>query len=375
MRKIRVLHFPLRNNFGGISSFILRSWQFIDKSRFLFDFATMSKEPLYFEEELVKQGCKVYHIPLYAVEDESLFISEFEKVLCNYDVVHLHNGYWTSFACEKAAKNVGIPNVIIHAHNTGIGVINGGATYEEALFLHNKLKSELTSDTASRFLACSIPAGDWLYGKSIPKKEIQILNYAIDTELFSYNNGVRESYRKELGILNDFVIGHVGRFERQKNHLFLIDTFSKVCRYLPNTKLVLVGIGADFEIIKNKVEQYKLIEKVILLGKRTDVANLLQAMDVFAFPSFFEGFGIVLIEAQASGLRCIVSDNVPEEAQITDLIQYQPLDTDVWCKKIVELANDSFIRTNYSTEVAKSGYSIKDQIKNLEKIYSGGKIE
>ena len=206
-KKIRVLQFPIANSKGGITQYVLRNWKMIDKSRFQFDFATMS-DSLDFANELEKQGCKIYYISCYAEENEKKFISEFKKILIdgNYDIVHLHTKHWKSFSVERIAKEVGIKKIIVHAHSTGID----GENVQSAEKLHYQMRNLLTEDVATDYWACSKLAADFLFGKNISTKKIRIMNNAIDLNKVRYNSKSGERYQKELGVKKELEIGNVG---------------------------------------------------------------------------------------------------------------------------------------------------------------------
>lgn len=369
-RKIRVLQFPVRNTGGGITQYALNNWKYVDKSRFVFDFATCDKH-LDFEDKLTAQGCKVHYISCYAEQDSERFCAEFNAILDQgYDAVHLHTSYWKSFTVEELATAKGVPVVIVHSHNSNLGGLSGNMNREESLVLHEKKKAEFSTKFATHFCACSNLAANWLFGEQIPKDRITILPNAIDVERFAFRPEVREQYRKKLGIADKFVIGHVGRFEYQKNHEFLIDVFAEVVKEVPNAVLLSVGVGDLMDEIKTKAEQLGIADKILFLGKRDDVADLYQAMDTFVLTSYFEGLGIVLIEAQCTGLPTTTTTTMPENV-ITDNIVGLPFDLEAWKERIVSIARNGYERQDRSSEVTAAGYSIKEQMKVLEKIYGG----
>lgn len=371
MKKIRVLHFTVANSGGGITKFVLRLWKFIDKEKFQFDFVTMVSK-LDFAEELEREGCKIYYLSTYAEDDKEKFTREVEEILDqgSYDVVHLHTSWWRGFVLEEIAKRKGVPKIIVHCHNTDV-FIKENQSREEARKLHFEQRALLTEDKATDFLACSAEAADWLYGDRIAKEKVKIIPYAIEVDDYRYSETLREKYRKELKLKEDeYVIGHVGRFAYQKNHEFLIDVFGKAVQMEPKCKLLLVGIGELEQYIREKIKELGLEEKVIFLGKREDVASLMQAMDVFAFPSRFEGFGIVLIEAQAAGLKCIVSEEIPSIAKITENIEFLPFEEERWVEKLLEY-RAGYERKDMSLIMENAGYGMMNLTKRMEKIYCG----
>lgn len=372
MKKIKVLQFPVANSKGGITQYILQNWKYIDRSKFQFDFATMSKH-LDFGQSLEKEGCKVHYISCYAEENKEIFVDEFRKILVegNYDVVHLHTKQWKSFLVEQLAKEAGVKKIIIHAHSTGIDTLDMQKR-EEEIRLHNSVLEQLTQDTATDFWACSWKAADFIFGDRIPRQKIKILKNAIELSKFAYNADVRRRYREELGISADeFVVGNVGRMVFPKNQEFLLEAFSEVCKNNVNDRehlrLLLVGEGEREKEYRNIVQKNNLEERVIFTGHRKDVPELLQAMDIFCLPSRFEGLPISLIEAQAAGLPCIVSDLVTDEVIISDIIVMKALDLKLWEKEIVHLymkRNERDRNVSINQE-----YEIGRQIKEIEEEY------
>lgn len=367
MKKIKVLQMPVANASGGITNYVLQNFRFIDKSKFQFDFVTFS-EKLDFEEEIKSYGGKVHYLKIRPEVDRERFIGDMNKIFDEgYDVVHLHTSYWKDFLVEEIAIGKKVPKIIVHSHSTMVDIIDD-TKRKESIKLHNNQKQLFNKNLATDFIACSREAAEWLFGDNIPKEEIKIFNNAIDIEKFSYNDEIRNRYKKELNLENNFVLGHVGRFVYQKNHDFLIDVFYEVSKDIEDAKLILVGDGPLKNKIYEKVNKYGIADKVIFLGRREDVNNIMQAMDIFLFPSRFEGLGLVLVEAQCNGLNCIASKNIPYESKVTDRIKYLPFDKEIWVEKILNSKNN--IRIDNSNIIKKKGYSLEEQIKLVEKIYS-----
>ncbi len=367
MKKIRVLQFPIANAKGGITQYALKNWEFIDKSRFQFDFATLSKK-LDFEQELTEQGCKVHYISCYAEDDEKQFIKEIEKIFDEgYDVIHLHTSYWKTFLVEELAIKYGIPKIIVHSHSTMIDILDDKKR-KEAIIIHNERKKQFSTLLATDFCACSQIAGHWLFGEQIPKNKIRIMKNAIDVNEFSYNIDVRKKYRKKFGLDGCFVLGHVGRFVFQKNHDFLIDIFKNVSEKISDAVLVLIGTGKLEEKIRGKVKLYGLEDKVVFMGKRNDVNYLLQAMDLFLLPSRFEGLPIVLVEAQTSGIKCLASSVITNEVAITNNIGFLSSNINEWSERIVYYSK-GYKRVKNDEMITKAGYNIRNQIKKVEQLY------
>jgi glycosyltransferase involved in cell wall biosynthesis len=371
MRKIRVLQFPAGLPTGGKTRYMLENWSMIDKDRFQFDFATFLPE-LAYEDELKRQGCRVHHFSCYAEDDRERFAAEFNAALdTGYDAIHLHTGYWHDFACEEIALERGVPVITVHAHNNRPNVERGPLSFEQALEAHEKKRAEFGPELATHFLACSSGAADFLFGTQIPQEKIQVLKNAINLQRFAFDPEIRQKRRADLELENKLVLGHVGRFAYQKNHDFLIDVFADAASRLPNAVLLLVGDGELRKGIEDKAEKLGISGKVRFLGNRADVAELYQAMDIFLLPSNFGGLDLVTVEAQASGLKCLVSDAMPKECKITDMLGYLPLEHEKWRDAIITAAQNPYERRDRSAQVAAAGYSLTDQIRVLERIYAG----
>ncbi len=369
-KKIKILHFTISNTGGGITKFILRLWKYIDKDRFSFDFVTMSNY-LDYAEQLEKEGCKIYYLSVYAEEDKERFAKEVNSILENgYDVVHLHTNWWRGFWLEKLAQKKGISKIIVHAHSTGVH-IKEEQSREAANKLHYEQREMLTDEIATDFLACSKEAAEWLYKDKIPWEKIRIIPGAVKLDKFKFNVSIRTEYRMKLGIqTGDFVIGHIGRFAYEKNHEFLLEIFYDIAMRDENAKLLLIGVGELESSIRTKAQKYGLKDKVLFLGKREDVNCLLQVMDVFAFPSFYEGYGLVLIEAQAAGLKCIVSNTVPRITKVTDDVEYLELNKEMWVEKLSKISC-GYERKDTSHILDAAGYGMETMVKTFEEIYSG----
>lgn len=372
--KIRVLHFTIANTGGGITKFVLRLWKYIDRERYQFDFVTMSTY-LDFAEELEAEGCKIFYLSTYAEDDRDKFIKEVTEILDNgYDIVHLHTSWWRGFLLEDIAREKKVPKIIVHSHNTDVH-IKENQSRQDARKLHFEQRELLTENKATDFIACSEEAAEWLYGDKISKNKVHIIPYAIEIDNYTFNSDLRESYRTKLGLKSDdYVIVHVGRFAYQKNHDFLLEVFKSISEEHENTILLLVGIGELEEQIRSRVYQYKLDNKVLFLGKRDDVNCIMQAADIFAFPSRFEGFGIVLIEAQAAGLKCIVSNEIPAIAKITKNIEFLPLDQERWKENLQKYRN-GYRREDMSEIMENSGFGMSTLVRKIEDIYFEGVLE
>jgi glycosyltransferase involved in cell wall biosynthesis len=372
MRKIKILQFTISNARGGDTQYVLQNWKFIDKNRFQFDFVTASKT-LDFSQELTAQGCKIHYLSCRANDNEVQFTKEINQILDEgYDAIHLHTSYWTGFLVEKLAYERNCPNVIIHSHNTMIDQSNLQKR-EECIANHEYYKHKLPLEYGTKFCACSRLAADWLFGEQIPRRRIQILHNAIDLPLYSFSPAVRKEYRQNWGLDGCFVLGHIGRFTYQKNHSMCFEIFRKVYQKFPHARLILIGDGELETNIRQQVKESGLESKVMFLGKRSDVPQLLQAIDLFLLPSRFEGLPFSLIEAQAAGLKCFTTTAVSAEAKITPNLEYLSGNVSEWVDRILQAA-DGYDRTGSDCFITQAGYDLRQQIKLIEKLYSGQDI-
>lgn len=366
-KNIRVLQYIVSNDKGGLTKYICQNYYFINKDKVQFDFVTYDKF-LDFEKDFCNKGAKFYRIP--KIKNIYKYFSFWKKLQekNKYEIIHLHMSY-TNIIPIICAKLVGIKSIILHAHSTQIDDNRFFVRMIKKQF--NFLGKFLAKFLVKRYLACSDLAAKWMFPTTIVKEKKYILAHnAIDLKKYLFNRGVRNQKRKELNISdNCFCIGHVGRFAYQKNHDYLIDIFKEIYLLNKNTKLLLIGDGSLINREKEKVLKLGLEENVIFLGNRNDVFDLYNAFDCFVLPSRFEGLGMVIIEAQASSLHCYVSDIIPKEVKITDLVDFISLDKSpkFWAKKIMK--DNIFERNNMLKDILKAGYDIEYQVKRLEKIY------
>lgn len=219
---------------------------------------------------------------------------------------------------------------------------------------------------ATKLFACGKQAGDWMFSG----KKYEIIKNAIEAEKYQYSAAIAEEVRSEFGITDEIVIGHVGNFTPAKNHIFMLEIFQKIQKKECKIKMIFVGGGERINNIRKKVYEMGMQDQIIFTGRRSDVNRLMQAMDVFIFPSLYEGVPVTMIEAQAAGLPCVISDHVPDECITTkDLVIKKRLDepSDKWAEDILQLAQKS--RTQHMEEIKKAGYDIEDAAKQLEEFY------
>lgn len=287
----------------------------------------------------------------------------------HYDVVHLNIFQGLSLYYAYLAKKAEVAVRIAHSHNTAL---RQSKTKWLKLLLHNAGKS-LWAENATDFWACSRVAAEFMFPQSVlENKKYEFIPNGIDVEKFRFNNKVRNQIRKDLDIEGKLVIGNVGRLCYQKNQEYLLEVFAKLQTQGPDSVLLLVGEGELKAELQQQAEELGVADKVIFYGVTDKVEQLLWAMDVFAFPSRFEGLGIVVVEAQAAGLPVVCSDNVPGEALVTDLVQKVKVRSGVdnWAESILNCQFNAD-RLSANEQVQKSGFAVVDVAKRIEKTYLG----
>lgn len=375
MEPIRVLHVLTIMDIGGAETMVMNYYRNIDRNKVQFDFLVHRKNEGYFDKEIESLGGKIYrlnNIRLTNIFEYQKELNRFFKLHQNYKIVHSHLNALSIFVLKSAKKN-NIPIRIAHSHtsllNVNMNPFSGkrnSLSFIFKFFAQNILKLKLTS-YANFYFSCSNKAGVWLYGEK-NKNLIQIINNAINTEKYIYNHEKAQLIRNELNIKNEIIIGHVGNFVPEKNHQFILDVFVEVKKINECSKLILVG-GGDKTMLEKNTKEKGLDKDVIFLGTRDDVPNLLMAFNVFLFPSTNEGLPVTLIEAQASGLNIIASDEITKEIDITGLINFISLNKSpkYWAKKLLE--NVEYKRTDTKNKIIKGGYDIKNNALILQDFY------
>jgi glycosyltransferase involved in cell wall biosynthesis len=363
MNKIKILTILADlNKCNGISSYVMNYYINLDKSKFQMDFIITGTDNC---EEYIniiqKSGGNIYYITspkLKTALKDIKKIKEFIKLnKDNYDIVHSHLinvGYFYL----KYAKRYGIKVRVLHCHNS---VTKNDNMVKE---IRNKLFNFLAVKSANKYFACSKLAGNYLFGN----REFFVVNNGIDIQKFIYNQEIRNNYRKDMNLENKLVVGFVGRIAYQKNPSFLIDVFNEIHKENKESILIIIGDGNLEEEIKNKVKNLGLEEDVLFLGTRNDISSLMQAMDMFLLPSFFEGLPVTLIEAQAAGLTCYVSDTISKESKVIDSTTFIELDLNNW-KSIILDTYKNFERKDRSKDLINNNFDIVTEAKKLEQLY------
>ncbi len=334
----KILVFGITDNPGGMESVIMNYYRYIDRDKVQMEFLCNTQKVAY-ESEILQLGGVIYRIP--ARKDG---IGVFRKALKKFFAENgkRYTAFWFN-TCSlanidylKEAKKAGIPCRIIHCHNAA----NGDSFLRGMI---HKLNQRKAIRLATDYWSCSSDANQWFYGKKDIEKrpEYRLINNAIAAKEFVLDENVRAQYRKQLNIENKIVLGHVGRFHFQKNQKFLIPIMKLLKERKVDAVLLLVGQGDDQKVIEQRVREEQLQDCVYFLGVRDDIKQLLWAMDVFIFPSVFEGLSLSILEAQAAGLPCIASDQISPKSKVEENFQFLSLDAQPskWVEAILEALN------------------------------------
>lgn len=359
---IEVLVFGISINRGGIETYYKKIVDNIDRSRFHFSFIDMTGEgnvPAFYDE-LKANGCTFYKVCPRRVS-ASRNKADLEQLFTehHFDVLHISINTLSYVKPINIAIKHGC-SVLVHSRNAGMTINPVTAS------LHYLNKFLIKFRRVKR-IAVSRQAGEWLYGKS----KFDVYPNGVDTARFRFSQESRERIRKELGCEDKLVIGNVGAFLPVKNQAFTIGVFEKILTKRPNAVLWLVGEGPTFSSIKELVVEKGLSDKVLFLGKRNDVPDVYCGMDAHLLPSHFEGLPNVIIEAQTSGLPCLLSDTITEQVKITDLVEYMSLEKSPveWTEMILSMLNKKDRPSAYH-EINQKGWSVQKEIERLENLYT-----
>lgn len=361
---IRILHVLGGLDRGGAETMVMNLYRTIDRTQIQFDFIIHNEKKQAYTDEIQSLGGKIYHFPAFNglnyFKMKSLW-KRFFKDHPEYKILHSHVRSYASLYLP-IAKEFGL-RTIIHSHNTSSGK---GLKAVVKYFMQKRLTKNVDF-----YFACSDVAGKWLFGKRIVNQSNYfLLKNAIDIDKFTYSESSRKKIRDEFNLHDEFIVGHVGRFHSQKNHLFLVDVFAVIHRINPKAILMLVGVGELMDAIKEKVIKLGLSDCVIFTGMRADVCDLFSAFDVFVFPSFFEGLPVTLIEAQAASLPIVCSDCVTKEVVIDNSIEMLSLNQSVddWVDIIIS-KNGVNRKICNKDKIISAGYSIHESSMWLDKFY------
>lgn len=362
----RVLHILHSMNCGGAENLIMNIYRNIDRDKVQFDFLVNVFDKMFFEDEITSLGGKIYRMPFLTkvtpiVYEKNLY--KFFKENEHYQIVHSHLETTTGIILRQASK-AGVQMKIAHSHNSRFTRTGFGAAVEN---LYKSYCRKQIVKNADVLLSCSSLASAWLYQGHAHKAVV--LNNAIDAELYRFSEKSRTEIREQMKVTDDTrVLGHVGRFNDQKNHLFLLDIFKEYVKKNSETELWLVGEGVLEGQIRQRARELKIDDKIRFLGLRDDVNKLMSAMDLFLLPSKFEGLPVTLIEAQAAGLNCILADNIAPEVDL-DCVKMEFLDIDSaepWARAIEKIPSS---HTDTLDNVKEKGFDTKSSAEFLMSLY------
>ncbi len=349
----------VRFRLNGITSVIMNYYRNMDKMGMQIDFVVLNEISAEYRMELEENGSKIFCIP--RKSNPIRYQAELYKIMKKnrYDIMHVHGNSALMILDILPALRAEIPVRIVHSHNTTCSHMR----------LHKMLYPIFNKSCTHRF-ACGQDAGKWLY-KDQPFIE---LKNGIDLNKYQFDESVRDEYRKRINAGDRYVIGHVGNFIEQKNHTFLIDWYAELVNKNKNYLLLLISDGVLMKTMKEKVHQLGIEDNVLFLGKTTEVHNYLQAMDVFVLPSLHEGLPVVLVEAQASGLPCIVADTISKEADITRSLMFLPItDAEDWVGAVEMIEMTGYCRRQRCKEwcllLEKAGYDVKKNANRMKELY------
>ncbi len=361
---MRVLEIAASLKIGGAEK-IARDIGYYGNSDFYqIDYVVFGDRIGEYEKELTEKGCEIYHLP----QPSSSYINYLRTIYRlikenKYQAVHSHTMFNSGWAM-LVAKICRVPVRISHSHS-----VDAQPYKSRIQKLYEKVMQMLIIAFSTHYVGCGIKAGEILFGKRrYHKKGITILN-GIDTKKFAYSQADREEIRKRLNLTDNLVIGHVGHLEEVKNQGFLISLMPEILKKNENARLLLLGEGEDRQKLEKQIADLKLSEKIIMTGNVTDVNKYLSAMDVFVFPSLYEGMPLSLIETQTNGLPCIMSDNVPRDIAVTDLIKVLSLkqSRSEWVKAVCDCERcDSH---KYEEKIRNSGLDTEEMINKILKLY------
>lgn len=358
MNQLRVLQVVTHMERGGLESMLMNYYRHIDREKIQFDFLVHRQERAAYDDEIEAMGGRIYRLPRLVPWSKAYLaaLNRFFDEHTEYRIVHAHQDCLSSVILKTAERH-NIPVRIAHSHSANQ---DKNIKYPIKLWYKRKIPRH-----ATHLFACGKEAGGWMFSGA----PYQIVNNAIDAAAYTYDVDKRGELRRQLVLADELVIGHVGNFTQPKNHPFLLEIFTALLKKEPNAVLLLVGGGEEMSQIREKAQKLGIAEHVHFLGVRSDAADLMQAMDVFVFPSLYEGLGIALIEAQAAGLPCVVSDTIPHEAYLTDLVDSESLSAPVekWAEKI--LAKRAIPRTDRRAEIAAHGFDITTEAVKLQEFY------
>ena len=363
---MKVLVFGITDNPGGMEAVIMNYYRHLDRTRVQFDFLC-NTEIVAHEQEILSLGGTIYRIPARSKDRKA-----FSKALDNFFKTHAseYKAIWFN-TCSlanidylKKAKQYGIPTRIIHCHNAA----NGDSFLRGCLHKFNRTQIR---KYATDFWTCSEDANEWFFGKNAVLPNYKLINNAVDVNFFKPNEEIRQSIREELHAGDKIVLGHTGRFHFQKNHPYLLKVFNALDhRYPGKYMLILIGDGEDKEALKNQVKEYGIEEDVKFLGIKSNVSDYIQAMDQYIFPSRFEGLSVALLEAEANGLPCMISDTISRASIVNDNVKMLPITDEAITQWVIAIEEASHQSKHFNIEAfEKRNLEINTEAKKMQDFF------
>lgn len=369
---IRILQCTPTLNTGGIENMLMKLYGGVDREHFSFDFmAVTSDAPYDYEETITERGGRIFRIPKRSESLPGHYLAIYRLLKhSDFDVIHFHTG--NAFFCASevlAARLAGKKKTVVYCHSTGDWRLQGKKQRLSYRFLSAIARRYLRRAVTIR-AACSRPAAEWLYGES---KGIRIFPLPIICADYRPDPTARESFRARYGFVGRRIYAHTGRFGEEKNHRFLLEVFRNISERDPDAVLFLMGDGPLKKPMEDYVRELGLGDRVIFWGNVRDVHEKLNAADVFLLPSRYEGYPTVVLEAQAAGLPCFVSNSVTDEIRVTDLVRQLPLSAgaEAWAEEIARTTLPTETeKCRYNEEVA-GRYDLAHVVRELEEMYRG----
>lgn len=391
---VRILHVFGRMDMGGAESRIMDLYRNIDRNKVQFDFVEHTTDKCFYDDEIERLGGRIFRVPRFKIANISEYRSAFKKLFLEHmqgkeSEFAMVQGHITSSAAIylPIAKKYGVKVTIAHARSAGVDPGIKG-------YLTRVMRSNL-ANKADYLFTCSRLAGISVFGqKAVDAGRTTFIPNAIDCRKFAFDSEVRDRIRRELKIEDSFVIGHVGRFHYAKNHEYLLEVmqdivkrwdgyekFSNISDLPLRPVLILLGEGPRMDEMKNLAKELGIEQNVKFLNNKSDVYNYYQAMDIFVYPSRYEGLPGTVVEAQCSGLPIYMSDTICDEVIVSDLVSCLPITvvTEEWgtavMDKAVNILTDSSKRNDYLDKIIDSGFDVKEQAKFLEEFYLTGSMK
>ncbi len=365
MEPVRVLHVLHSMNCGGAETLLMHLYRGMDREKVQFDFLVNVFDEMYYEREIASLGGRIYRMPFLTKTTPPVYARALTRFFKEhpYTIVHSHLETTTGIILG-AAKRAGVPVRIAHSHNSRFTRVGLSAVPENLFKAWCRTR---IVPNATHLFGCAEEANRWLYGKHAG--ESTILRNCIDVSACAFSEETRRKKRAELGLGDALTFGHVGRFNDQKNHAFLIEAFAQHHASHPGSRLLLVGEGVLRPQIERQAGDAGLADSVLFLGLRSDVPQLLQAMDCFVMPSRFEGLPLALVEAQAAGLVCLAADTVPPESDLRACdFSFLPLRTSAWVDAMADVTRASD-REKAAEKVIECGFDSRTQTAYMQSFY------